>query len=491
MSVLKDEAIRVAGETRAMLIGGRLIDEGSGGDIDAIDPATGSVITAFPRAGLREVDEAVSAAQNALTGEWGALPARRRAELLWEISSALEADAEAFAMVDALDNGKPLVTARDDVAGAIEHFRYMAGWATKINGRTMEMGNRNTYHAFTLREPVGVAAQIIPWNFPIVSIAWKVAPALAAGCAVVLKPSEVTSLSALRFARLVLQVGLPAGAINILPGLGSDIGNALVTHPGVDRVSFTGSLTTGRAIAKAAADSVKRVTLEMGGKSPVVVMPDADLSLVAERVSNAIFYNQGEVCTAGSRLLVHKDVLDTVMGDVVDRAESLTIGDGFDPESDMGPLVSRQHLERVSDLVGQGIRAGAELATGGEGIGGDGYFFKPTVLLENNRDAIVAREEIFGPVLVAQSFSEESLDRVIADVNDTSFGLGASIFTRDLSVAHRFARSVKAGTVWVNTHLDHEHDVPFGGYKQSGYGRELGEDAVLSYTESKSVKIAL
>ena len=490
---LRERAVGLAAESRSLLIGGQLRDEGSGGTIESVDPTTGSIVASLPLGGEAEIDEAVRAARRALEGAWGALPASRRGELLWAIADALSDDAESFALIDSLDNGKPLALAREDVSAAVEHFRYMAGWATKINGRTMEMGGRDEFHAYTLREPVGVVGQIIPWNFPIVSIAWKTAPALAAGCAVVLKPSEETSLSALRFAALVRSVGLPAGALNIVTGRGSAAGEALVRHPGVDRISFTGSVTTGKAIARLAVDTLKRVTLELGGKSPVVILPDADLPSAIQHAAEAVFYNQGEVCTAGSRLLVHEQVFDEVAEGVAARARAIRLGDGMETSTEMGPLVSEGHREKVFGMVREGLEHGAELLAGGSSgrVGnGSGFFFEPTVLVENDREALIAREEFFGPVLVAQRFSGD-LERVVSDVNSTPYGLGASIFTRDLRAAHLFARRVKAGTVWVNTHLVHEQDVPFGGYKASGYGRELGEDAVLSYTELKSVKIAL
>ncbi|WP_214106677.1 aldehyde dehydrogenase family protein [Acrocarpospora catenulata] len=474
-----------------MLIDGSLVPEGRGGEIASIDPATGQVITTIPEADHLQVDEAVRAAATAMLGRWGSARAEERARVLFDIADRLDADAHSFALLDTLDNGKPLTTATEDIAAAIETFRYMAGWATKINGRTMSMGENGAFHAYTLRQPSGVVGQIIPWNFPIVSIAWKLAPALAAGCAVVLKPAELTSLSALRFAALVAGLDIPPGVINIVTGTGPGVGAALVEHPLVDRVSFTGSGVTGRWVAQTAAATMKRVTLELGGKSPVVVFPDADLDHAIESAANAIFFNQGEVCTAGSRLLVHRDVFDAVIDGVAERAKRLSVGDGFDPETEVGPLISEAHLGRVSHAVEAAIRDGAELLCGGPVKRDSGFFYGPTVLVENRRDAKVSREEIFGPVLVAQSFDGDDLQAVIDDVNDTLYGLGASIFTRDITRAHRFAIGAKSGTVWVNTHLDHGQDVPFGGYKQSGYGRELGEEAVLSYTELKSVKVRL
>lgn len=474
-----------------MLIGGELVPAASGKTFPVLDPATGALLTLVPEAHAEDVDRAVSAARRALEGPWGAMTPRARGEAIWRLGDLAAEHSRELAELDVLNNGKPLSVALQDVDAVVDHFHYMAGWATKVTGSTIPMSVPGDFLAYTEREPVGVVGQIIPWNFPIVSIAWKIAPALAAGCAVVIKPAEQTPLSALRFAELALEAGLPAGTLNIITGFGAVAGSALVEHPDVDKISFTGSTATGKSIAIKATATLKRVSLELGGKSPVIVLPDADVDLAIARATHAIFYNQGQVCTAGSRLIAHPDVFDRVVDGIAAAAEQLIVRPGMDPESQMGPLVSVRQLETVSSYVDLGRASGGTVVTGGSRIDRAGNFFRPTVLVQQDADSRVSREEIFGPVLVAQKMTDRSMDEIVRQANDTEFGLAASIFSRDLGMAMKLARRIRAGTVWINTHHVHDSAVPFGGYKQSGYGRELGHEAVEAYTELKSIKMAL
>ncbi len=370
-------------------------------------------------------------------------------------------------------------------------LRYMAGWATRLNGETIPVSSPGNWHAYTLREPVGVVGQIIPWNFPLMMAAWKLAPALAAGCTIVLKPAEQTPLTALRLGELIQEVGIPDGVVNIVTGFGETAGAALAEHPDVDKVAFTGSTEVGKLIVKAAAGNLKRVSLELGGKSPAIVFPDADLDLAIAGTADAIFYNQGQCCTAGSRLFAHKSIYDRVVDGVVAAAGKLRVGHGLDPTVNLGPLVSKEQYQRVTGFINSGRTEGAEVVTGGKVSSEQGYFVEPTVLAKTNRDMRVVREEIFGPVVCIQSFDDADLDVVAKFANDTEYGLQASVWTRDLSVAHRMARKIKAGTICINAHNYGDPAWPFGGYKQSGWGREMGKEVMEHYTETKSVAARL
>lgn len=474
-----------------LLIDGELVPAASGKTLVAENPATGTELMRVPAAGPADVDTAVRAARRALKGGWCDVTPRTRGELLWRLADLIEEHAEELAELECLDNGKPLLMAQGDMTTAVEQYRYMAGWATKLTGDLLPVSAPGEFLAYTVREPVGVVGQIIPWNFPMVSAAWKLAPALAAGCTVVLKPAEQTPVTALRLAQLVIEAGFPAGVVNILTGYGSEAGSALVNHPDVDKIAFTGSTATGQLIARQVADGVKRLTLELGGKSPVIVLPDADIDRVVARASAGIFYNQGQVCSAGSRMYVHRSIVDTVIERISDAASQIVVAPGLDPASQMGPLVSRDQLNRVAGYVRQGIDGGAEVVAGGARHGEDGYFYRPTVLLEDRHDSVIAREEIFGPVLVASSFTSNDLDDIVRMANSTEYGLAASVFTRDGSTAQRLARRIKAGTVWINTHHVYDAALPFGGFKKSGYGRELGRDAIDAYTETKTVTTEL
>jgi phenylacetaldehyde dehydrogenase len=476
-----------------LLIDGKWVDAKSGTRFDVYDPATGQAIAAVAEADAADVDAAVKAARRAFeTGPWSKTSPQDRCKLIWKLADLLEAHADEIAEIESLDNGKPIRDARNvDLPGSYEILRYMAGWATKINGETITVSAPGDWHAYTLREPVGVVGQIIPWNFPLMMAAWKIAPALAAGCTIVLKPAEQTPLSAIRLGQLIQEARFPDGVVNILTGFGETAGAALAVHPDVDKVAFTGSTEVGKLIVQAAAGNLKKVSLELGGKSPAIVFPDADMEVAIRGTSSAIFFNMGQCCTAGSRLYAHKRVFDRLMQGVADNAGKIRVGHGLDPETQLGPLVSDEQFRRVTGYLAAGRQQGAEIVTGGSRVGDAGYFVQPTVLTNTNPEMSVVREEIFGPVVCAIPFDDDDLDRVARTANDTSYGLAASIWTRDLGIAHKLARRIKAGTVWINTHNFGDPALPFGGFKQSGWGREMGCEAIELYTEVKAVAAAL
>jgi phenylacetaldehyde dehydrogenase len=474
-----------------LLIGGEWVESASGRTLDVIDPATAARVSAIADADKADADRAVGAARAAFEkGPWQEmLPAHRQA-LIWKLSDLIETNAAELAELESIDNGKTRFMASIvDVPGTRDYFRYMAGWATKIEGSTFNTsifaGPGPKFHTYTQREPVGVVAQIVPWNFPLAMAAWKLAPALATGCTCILKPAEQTSLTALRLGELIIEAGFPPGVVNILTGLGENVGAALVAHPGVDKVAFTGSTEVGKIINKAASDTVKRVSLELGGKSPVIVLPDAPLEAVIGGAANAIFFNSGQVCCAGSRLYAHRKVFDKVVEGVSGAASAIRLGPGLDQATEMGPLVSKEQQDRVLKYIESGRKQGAAVAAGGDAPAHAGYYVKPTVLIDVKPDMKVVREEIFGPVLVAQRFDD--LDEVIRQANDTPYGLSASVWSSDVSAVHRIVPKLRAGTVWVNCHNFVDPAMPFGGYKQSGFGREHGHAAIELYTELKSV----
>jgi phenylacetaldehyde dehydrogenase len=484
------KAFLAEGEKR-LLIGGAW-ESGGGGVIASHDPATGAKLTFIARGDGGDVDRAVVSARAALEqGPWGRITPMERARILWAIADILEAHIDELAELETLDQGKPLSVGRwAEIPGAINQFRYFAGQALTIEGRTINSSIAyqppgKQVQAWTLREPVGVVAAIVPWNSPLVLTAMKLAPALAAGCTVVLKPAEDTSLTALRLGELMLEAGLPPGVCNVITGYGAEVGAALAAHPGVDKVAFTGSTQTGRAIVEAAKGNLKRVSLELGGKSPVIVLPDADLDLAIPGVAGAIFFNAGQVCVAGSRLYVHRSIHDRVMEGVVAYAEGLKLGHGLDPDSQMGPLVSRRQADKVAAYVEGARREGASVLTGGAQMGEAGTFIAPAVVSGCAPGAAIVREEVFGPVLVAQAYDD--LSEVVDAANDSDFGLAASIWTQGLSEAHRLSRAIKAGTVWINCHSMYDASLPIGGVKQSGWGRDSGQLAMDSYLEWKTV----
>ena len=425
-------------------------------------------------------------------GTWARVKPNERSRLLWKLADLIEKNLEEFAELESLDNGKPAAVARvADVPLAVDMFRYMGGWATKLTGSTIPLSMPGEYLSYTMRDPVGVVGQIIPWNFPLLMAAWKLAPALAAGCTVVLKAAEQTPLSALRLAELIQEAGFPAGVVNILAGYGETAGAALASHDLVDKVAFTGSTEVGKLIVQAAAGNLKKVSLELGGKSPAIVFPDANLEVAIPGTASAIFFNHGQCCCAGSRLYAHKKVFDKVVDGVAAIANKIKVGPGLDPATEMGPLVSDEQFARVTGYIDAGRKEGAEIVTGGKQVGNAAYFVAPTVITNTNPRMKVVREEIFGPVVCAQPFDDDDIDRIAKEANDTIYGLAASVWTRDGGLAHKMAHRIRSGTVWINCHNVFDSALPFGGYKQSGWGREMGIEVFNNYTEVKAITAAL
>lgn len=477
---------------KQLLIGGAWHNAASGKTFAVHDPANGNAIACAAEGGKADVDLAVAAARFAFDkGPWGRMSPAERAKLIWRLGDAIDTHGDELALIETLDNGKPLKGARAlDVAASAEKLRYYAGWATKITGDTINISLPGSWHTYTLREPVGVAALIVPWNFPLLMAVTKLAPALAAGCTVVLKSAEQTPLSAIRLGELIQEIGFPDGVVNIVTGFGETAGAALAEHPDVDKVSFTGSTEVGRIIIGAARGNFKRVTLELGGKSPVIVLPDADLEKATEGAARCIFSNAGQVCQAGSRLYAHRKIFDRLIDGVADRARRLRIGAGTEPDTDIGPLVSQEQLDRVTGYVRAAANAGAHILTGGEQLDHAGYFVQPTILTDTTPDMPVRHQEVFGPVLCAMPFDEDNLDCIAAEANDTPYGLATYLWTRDIGIAHQLARKIKAGFVRINGGaLDHA--APFGGYKQSGWGRENGREGLEAYTEIKTVMVSI
>jgi phenylacetaldehyde dehydrogenase len=478
-----------------MFINGKWVAAQSGKTFPTCNPATGEVICEAPSGDKADIDAAVKAARTAFeSGPWRSMTASERGRLIWKLADLLEQHLEEFARLESLDNGKPLAVARvADVPLAVDLFRYMAGWATKIHGDTFPIsvpyapGAR--FFAYTQREPIGVVGQIIPWNFPLLMAAWKLGPALATGCTVVLKPAEQTPLSALRLGELIQQAGIPDGVVNVVTGLGETAGAALAAHPGVDKVAFTGSTEVGKLILKAAAGNLKRVSLELGGKSPNIVFEDADLETAIPGAANAIFFNHGQCCCAGSRLYVQKKHFDKVIEGVSSAAKKIKLGPGDKADTDMGPLVSEEQLSRVMGYIQSAQAEGAKPVVGGQRAGDRGYFVQPTVLVDAKPGMKVMEEEIFGPVVCAVPFTDPA--EVLQQANQNVYGLASAVWTRDLAKAHRIASELRAGTVWVNCFNVFDAALPFGGYKQSGWGREMGAEALELYTETKSVCIQL
>ncbi len=475
-----------------LLIGGEFVDCASGRRSEVFDPGTGDVIATVAEADGADIDRAVAAARQAFEGPWRSVKPAERARMMNRFAELVERHGDELAELECINSGKPLAFCRaGDIPNIAEMLRYMAGWTTKMGGQTAPVSLPGEWHAYTLREPIGVVGQIVPWNFPLNMAMWKIAPAIAAGCTVILKPAEQTPLTALRLGELALEAGIPPGVVNVVTGLGSKAGAALAAHPGVDKIAFTGSTGTGKAIVHASTGNLKRVSLELGGKSPVIVFPDADLDAAAKGAASTIFFHAGQVCAAGSRLYVHEKAFDQVLDSVVKRAKEIKVGHGMDAGVEMGPLISPVQLERVTRYIASGQEQGAALAAGGQRIGERGNFVQPTVLTGTRPGMAVHDEEIFGPVLCAMSFGDDDIERIVAAANATSFGLAASVWTRNLSVAHKVASRLQAGVINVHTHTSPDAALPYGGYKQSGWGRERGFDAIELYTETKSVAINL
>ncbi|MBV9913383.1 MAG: aldehyde dehydrogenase family protein [Sinobacteraceae bacterium] len=486
-------AKRALARKPALFINNEWVSSSHGATLVVEDPSTRKEVSRIVDASDADVDRAVAAARAAFDdGRWSNLPPRARERIINKLADLIEANAAEFAELEAIDNGKPVgMAAVVDVQAAVDQLRYMAGWASKLGGELLEPMAlpRGTVFSYVAREPVGVAVQIVPWNFPLLMATLKIAPALAAGCTLILKPAEQTSITALRMADFVEQAGFPPGVINIVTGNGHTAGDRLVKHPDVDKVAFTGSTEVGKLINRNATDSLKRVTLELGGKSPVVVMPDVNVDEVAAGAAGAIFFNSGQVCIAGSRLFAHKSIFDRVVDGVAAASTFWKPRPSLDPEGHSGPLVSKEQMDRVMGFIEAGKRDGAAVAVGGDAASDKGYFVNPTVLVDVKPSMSVAREEIFGPVVVAQRF--DTIDEVAKAANDTCYGLGAGVWTKDVSAMHRLAAKIKAGTVWGNCHAIIDPALPFGGYKQSGIGREQGRQGIDAYTELKTVIIKL
>lgn len=473
-----------------MIVGGRPVDAESGETFDVVDPSTGSAFTRVPKAGIADVDAAVAAARDAFEDHrWRGLRPGKQTQILTKLADLIKKNLAELAQLETLDAGKPIAHATGEVLAAADHFRYYAGWPTKLYGSTVPAGD--DLFVYTLREPVGVCAGIIPWNYPIIMAARKIAPALAAGNTIVLKPAEQTPLSALRLGELCLEAGIPDGVVNVVSGFGEDAGQALAQHPDVDKVAFTGSTEVGRKILHASESNLKRVTLELGGKSPNIVFADADLRRATKASMLGVFLNAGQICTAGTRVLVEKAVHDEFVESLVGATATMKVGPGLDESTTMGPVVSAEQLERVTGYIDIGRSEGAEVVAGGgrpAGLDG-GYFVEPTIFTGVRNDMKIAQEEIFGPV--AAVIPVDDVDQAIEIANGTIYGLAAAVWTRDVAKAHRVARGIKAGTVWVNTYGLYDPGVAYGGYKQSGFGRENGFEALEAFTQPKAVWVNL
>jgi len=483
----------LGGGPKKLFIGGEFVESISGKTFNTINPATGEVVASVYEADKQDVDRAVEAAERAFHGPWSKITPSERGKLLWKLADLVEEHADALAQLETLDNGKPIRESRHaDVPLSVDHFRYYAGWATKIHGEVIENSAGKNMFSYTMREPVGVVGSIIPWNFPLMMAVWKLGAALATGNVVILKSAEQTPLTAIYLAELVQQAGFPEGVVNMITGFGPTAGAAIVQHPRIRKVAFTGSTEVGKLIMQQAAGNLKRVSLELGGKSPNIIFPDADFSKAIPGALMGIFFNQGQVCCAGSRLFVHKKVYDNVLADMSSYAAKLKQGPGLDPSTEIGPLVSKEQFSKVSHYLHKGKEEGACAIIGGQPLDGPGYFVPPTIFADVSDYMTIVKEEIFGPVIAALPFDDEGqISDVIRRANNSEYGLAAGVWTNDVRKAHKVAHALEAGTVWVNCYNAFDASVPFGGYKQSGFGRECGADVLELYTQVKAVWVNL
>jgi aldehyde dehydrogenase (NAD+) len=471
-----------------LLINNEWVDPADGKSFETYNPATGEVIGKVAEAGAKDVDRAVKAARKALeTGPWGRMDAADRGKLMFKLADLIEKNKEELAALESLNCGKTITDARGDLDGVLNTLRYYAGWADKIEGKTVPV--RGNFLSYTLRQPVGVVGQIIPWNFPLLMLAWKWGPALAAGCTIVMKPAEQTPLTALRVGELAIEAGFPPGVINLINGFGETTGDAMVVHPDIDKIAFTGHVDTAKIIQKRASDTLKRMTFELGGKSPNVIFADADMEQAVNGAFHAIYFHCGQCCTAGSRLFVEEKIQKEFVERLAAKAKQRKLGDPLDPNTEQGPQVSNEQMDKILKYCDMGQKEGAKLVLGGKRHGGNGYFVEPTVFDNVKDEMTIAKDEIFGPVVSVLPF--KSMDEVIDRANRTNYGLAAAIFTKNIDKAHTYAKAVKAGTVWVNCYHIVDTTTPFGGFKMSGQGRENGEDALEHYTETKTVTIKI